>query len=90
MGLDLVELIMRFEEEFETEIPDQIASILFTPKDVVDYLITKPEIRNKEMTRESVTQKVWLIIEEEIGIDISKYDENSRFVDDMHIDHKDH
>ncbi len=88
MGLDLVELVMRFEEEFETNIPDQIAPNLSTPKDVVDFLITKPEIKNKGMTCKSVTQKVWLIIEDEIGIDISKYNENSRFVDDMHIDHK--
>jgi len=90
MGLDLVELVMRFEEEFETEIPDQIASTLLTPKDVIDYLTTKSEPGNKGMTRESVAQKVWLIIEDEIGIDISKYNENSRFIDDMHIDHKDY
>jgi hypothetical protein len=90
MGLDLVELMMRFEEEFETEIPDQVASTLLTPKNVIDYLITKSEIKNKAMTRENVAQKVWLIIEDEIGIDISKYDENSQFVNDMHIDHKDY
>ena len=42
MGLDLVELVMRFEEEFETEIPDQIAARLFTPKDVINYLMSKP------------------------------------------------
>ena len=86
MGLDLVELVMRFEEEFETEIPDQVASTLLTPKDVIDYLIAKPEIRNKGMTPQSITQKVWLIIEDEIGIDVSEYNENSRFIEDMHID----
>ena len=86
MGLDLVELVMRFEEEFETEIPDQIAAQLFTPKDVINYLMSQPEIRNKGMTKENVAMKVWVIIEDEIGIDGSKYNENSRFIEDMNID----
>ena len=86
MGLDLVELVMRLEEEFETEIPDQVASTLLTPKNVIDFLNSKPEIRNKGMTREALAQKVWVIIEDEIGIDISEYNEDSRFIEDMHID----
>ena len=48
--------------------------------------MTKPEIRNKGMTRKSIAQKVWLIIEGEIGIDVSEYSENSRFIEDMNID----
>ncbi|HEX8287023.1 MAG TPA: hypothetical protein VF556_03455 [Pyrinomonadaceae bacterium] len=86
MGLDLVELVMRFEEEFETDIPDQAAGTLFTAGDTIDYLMTKPEVRNKYLTREAVARKVWLIIEDEIGIDVSEYNEKSRFIEDMHID----
>ncbi|MBA3034872.1 MAG: acyl carrier protein [Desulfobacterium sp.] len=37
-SLDLVELIMTMEEEFEMEIPDDDAEKLFTVKDVVDYI----------------------------------------------------
>lgn len=86
MGLDLVELVMRFEEEFETNIPDEAAGTLFTPGDTIDYLMTKPEVRNKFATRDAVAQKVWLIIEDEIGIDVSEYNEKSRFIEDMQID----
>lgn len=86
MGLDLVELIMRFEEEFETEISDQVAATLFTPRDIIDYLYNRPEIRNKGQTRESITAKVWLIIEDEIGIDPDEFHEDSRFIADMNID----
>ena len=48
--------------------------------------MTKPEVRNKFATREAVAQKIWLIIEDEIGIDVSEYNEKSRFIEDMHID----
>lgn len=80
MGLDLVELIMRFEEEFETEIPDLIASTLQTPRDVIDYLLSKPEIQNKGTTREAIVEKVWLIIEDEIGINPNEFNEDSFFM----------
>ena len=40
-SLDMVELIMTFEEEFEIEIPDEDAQEIFTVKDAVDYVNEK-------------------------------------------------
>ncbi len=37
-SLDLVELIMSMEEEFETDISDEVAEKLVTVKDVIDYI----------------------------------------------------
>ena len=37
-SLDTVELIMKFEEEFEMEIPEAEAEKLRTVQDVVDYI----------------------------------------------------
>ena len=37
-SLDIVELIMAFEEEFEIEIPDDVAEKIKTVKDTVDYI----------------------------------------------------
>ena len=37
-SLDIVELIMAFEEEFEIEIPDDAAEKIKTVKDAVDYI----------------------------------------------------
>ncbi len=37
-SLDIVELIMAFEEEFDTEIPDSDAEKIVTVGDVVDYI----------------------------------------------------
>lgn len=37
-SLDIVELIMAFEEKFEIEIPDDVAEKIKTVKDTVDYI----------------------------------------------------
>ena len=37
-SMDIVELIMAFEEEFEIEIPDDVAEKIKTVKDTVDYI----------------------------------------------------
>ena len=36
--MDIVELIMAFEEEFEIEIPDDAAEKIKTVRDAVDYI----------------------------------------------------
>lgn len=40
-SLDIVELVMAMEEEFDVEIPDEEAEKLKTVKDVVSYLTSK-------------------------------------------------
>jgi acyl carrier protein len=37
-SLDIVELIMAFEEEFSVEIPDEVAEKIKTVKDAVEYI----------------------------------------------------
>ncbi len=40
-SLDVVELIMAFEEEFDVEIPDEDAEKIATVQDVLDYIEQK-------------------------------------------------
>ncbi len=40
-SLDLVELVMEFEEAFELEIPDEDAEKIKTVKDAIDYIESK-------------------------------------------------
>ena len=42
-SLDVVELVMRFEEEFEIEIPDEDAEKITTVGEAVDYIERKSE-----------------------------------------------
>ncbi len=44
-SLDVVELVMRFEEEFEIEIPDEDAEKLMTVGAAVEYIETKSEAK---------------------------------------------
>jgi acyl carrier protein len=37
-SLDIVELVMAFEEAFELEIPDEDAEKIATVKDAIDYI----------------------------------------------------
>ena len=43
-SLDIVELVMAMEEEFDLEIPDEDAEKLRTVQDVTNYLQTKGKI----------------------------------------------
>lgn len=40
-SLDIVELVMAFEEKFEVEIPDEDAEKIGTVKDAIDYIEKK-------------------------------------------------
>ena len=86
MGLDLVEMVMRIEEEFETEIPDEIAVTFTTPRKVIDYVSNLPNIKVKNYSREYITDQVWVIVEDEGGVDRQDFTEDSRFIEDMGID----
>ena len=50
-SLDIVELVMAFEEEFSVEVPDEDAEKLQTVGDVVKYIEEKSNNRNKRPLR---------------------------------------
>ncbi len=65
MGLEFVELIMAFEEEFDISIPNADASEMASQRKVVDYVMSKVP----GLTREQIAERVRQIIEEETGVD---------------------
>jgi len=82
MGLDLVETVLRIEEEFEIIIPNSVAEKLTTPRMVIDYLMSLPKV-NEKWSRDYVSLSVWMIIEDEGGIERKDFNDDSRFIEDM-------
>lgn len=82
MGLDLVELVIRIEEEFEVTISDESASMMTTPRHVIDYLMEQPNV-SRQWSRDYVEITTWLTIEDELAIDRNNFNEDSRFIEDM-------
>jgi len=86
MGLDSVELVMSFEEEFEIEIPDAVAEKMTTVGDVVDF-VTQELMR---LGRKSDSLDVFLRVRRRT-VDITNADpdritRSTSFVDDLGID----
>lgn len=53
MGLDAVELLIAFEEEFEISISDEDAQAMTTPDQVTDYLFMRQHGQNQQMSSPS-------------------------------------
>ena len=75
-------MVMSVEEEFQIEIPNEITETFVDPKSLIDYVAS--QVRG-ELTREQVAEKIWEILIDVIGIEREKFDENSRFIEDMGI-----
>ena len=82
MGLELVETVYRVEKEFEIYIPDEIATTLNTPGKMIEYIMLKTK---GKYSRDEISKRFWLFLEEESGHDLSRFNEDSRFVEDMKL-----
>ena len=93
MGLDVVELVVRIENAFGIDIPNEVAPQLTTPGKVIDYVLLQLTDRSSgatrlppsgPWTREEVAAIVREVIIDETGIE--DFTEDSLFVDDMNLD----
>jgi hypothetical protein len=83
MGMDIVEFVMAVEEEFEINIPDNIAATFVNPKLIIDFVTLQA---NGKYSRDEVAEKIWTILVYLTEINRESFNENSRFVEEMGLD----
>ena len=69
MGLDSVELVMAFEEEFEIEIPDAAAEEMVSVRDVRDFVVAELARNGREITPAEAFERVRKLIVEHGNLD---------------------
>jgi acyl carrier protein len=86
MGLDLVELVVSFEESFGIEFANEAASKMVCAADVIDYVMQRLSERGEIANRTLVAEIVRLRVIEQLGINPKRYREDARFVEDYGAD----
>jgi hypothetical protein len=86
MGLDIVNLFITFEKEFDLEIPNSEAAYLTTPGKVIDWVFLQLETLGRPVPREHIAQAVKRITLEHSSIPERIYREEARFVNDFCMD----
>ena len=83
MGLDTVELVMAFEEDFAIDIPNEAAESMVTVGDVVDYICGELGRRGDRPDAAAVYRRVIDITARHLNIDRDRITRSSSFVRDL-------
>ncbi len=90
MGLDSVELVMVIEEEFNIEIPDDIAAKLDTAGKLYEYVLENYNIVQFETKRKDYETEVWdkvkMVIIYQLGAKPEQVKKETNFVYDLGMD----
>jgi hypothetical protein len=86
MGLDTVELVIRFEESLGISMPDSAAQRMSTPSDVIDYAMVELQAQGQTPIRCHVAEIVRLLTLDQSGMRANQYREDGRFVEDFGMD----
>jgi acyl carrier protein len=90
MGMEIVELVMRVEEEFEIEIPDADAEAFDTVGALHRYIVQKladdssPEF-NKERASDEIWNKLRSIIADEFALPLERVTPEAHLVYDLDL-----
>jgi acyl carrier protein len=86
MGLDTVELVMEFEDEFALEIPDASAERMFTVGDAVDWIFAELERHGRLSDRTDIESRVIGLTAKKAGVPREKVALSMSFVGDLGLD----
>ena len=89
MGLDSVELVMAFEEEFGIEFSDEEAEQIVTVGDARDAILRKLTDRAQNpdtVDAGEVWRRVHRIVVEQLGVKPERVTPGAAFIDDLGVD----
>ena len=92
MGLDFVELVILVEEHFEIDIPDEVAGTLDTPGKLKRFVGVEvgrsgsSGERPRTWSHSEISEAIDSIVEDQAGIERSRFHDDSHFVDDLGLD----
>jgi acyl carrier protein len=86
VGLDTVELVFAFEDEFGIEIPNEVAERLIAVKDVQDFVVSELRRRGHQVDPQDILERVCSVTAHQSGVDRSRIGTETRFVDDLGMD----
>jgi acyl carrier protein len=86
MGLDTVELVVAIEDSCAVKIPNAAAETLFTPRDVIAFMVERIKERPGDQIRPLVAEIVRLQTINQLGLKPKEYREDARFVEDFGAD----
>lgn len=84
MGIDIVELVMEAEEEFEIQIPDQIAAGVATAGELSDLI--RQRLAERGLPDLDPWPRVQSLLSEQLGVPIENITPDSHFVRDLGCD----
>ena len=86
MGLDTVELVMAFEEEFEIEIPNEAAEVMVTVGDVVNFVASELANLGRRADRQEIFERIRRITVEHLNVKPEQVLLTTSFVEDLGAD----
>jgi acyl carrier protein len=86
VGLEIVELIMAVETEFDIEIPNDIASGLVSVGKLYDCVLQTLQARGEIVDNEAIWSRLRDVIVHELGVRPEKIVPDAEFVRDLNAD----
>jgi acyl carrier protein len=86
VGLDTVELIMRWEEDFGIEIPNEAARQMYSVRDVQTFVIAEYLRLGRPSDSEDIFRRIVRATVEQLGVKAEDVTLDTTFVDDLGAD----
>ena len=83
MGLDTVEIVMAIEEEFQIEISDSDAEKMFTPGDILEFLLRTLEARGETVDADAAWLRIQKIFVDQLGVKPGRVTKTTRIIEEL-------